>query len=144
MKTKRILYKLWLSIIATNVINLSMILFSIKSKLNPLLEALRKESRNLISTQKQNLGKEPTVRDLEAAFDGNVVRSQLEKVRKRNIIRVAIVDRKAYWVHDNIFYQADVVDGYIDNDDATPIDAHSLSKKELNKLLTILDSIQDK
>ena len=121
-----------------------MILFSIKSKLNPLLEALRKESRNLISTQKQNLGKEPTVRDLEAAFDGNVVRSQLEKVRKRNIIRVAIVDRKAYWVHDNIFYQADVVDGYIDNDDATPIDAHSLSKKELNKLLTILDSIQDK
>ena len=67
--------------------------------------------------------------------------SQLDKVRKKNIIRVAIHGKKAYWVHENIFYEADVVDGHIDNSEAKPIDAHKLSEKELERLLKILDSI---
>lgn len=40
-----------------------------------------------------------------------------------------------------MFYVADVVDGFIDNDAAKAIDAQALSKKELDKLLYILDSL---
>jgi len=69
--------------------------------------------------------------------------SQLDKVRKKNIIRIAITGNKAYWVSDNIFYESDVVDGYVDNENARPIDAHKLSKKEVQNLLDILDGINN-
>jgi len=67
--------------------------------------------------------------------------SQLDKVRKKNTIRVAFADDKAYWVYDNTFYETDVIDGYLDNDNARPVDAHKLSSKELADLLIILDGI---
>lgn len=143
MTNRSVLYKLWLSIIVINVINLSMILFSIKLRLKPSLEALRQELNSLTSTQKQNLGQEPKIHDLEAIFNSNSPKSQLDRIRKKNIIRVAVSGKKAYWVHDNVFYEADVVEGRINNQDAKPIDAHSLSSKELNRLLMILDSMQD-
>lgn len=98
---------------------------------------------SLTSTQKQNLGQEPKIHDLEAIFNSNSPKSQLDRIRKKNIIRVAVSGKKAYWVHDNVFYEADVVEGRINNQDAKPIDAHSLSSKELNRLLMILDSMQD-
>jgi hypothetical protein len=84
---------------------------------------------------------EPSIHDLEAVFNENAPKSQLDRIRKKNIIRVAIVEKKAYWVHQNVFYVADVVDGEIDNDAAKPIDAQILSKKELDKLMYILDSL---
>lgn len=68
--------------------------------------------------------------------------TQLEKIRSKNTIRVAIVGEKAYWVHENVFYESNVVDGRVDNSAARPIDAHRLSPKQLNELLEILDEIQ--
>ena len=70
--------------------------------------------------------------------------SQLDKIRKKNTIKVAITDDKAYWVYDNTFYESDVVDGHIDNENARPVDAHNLSSKELTDLLIILDGINKK
>ena len=68
--------------------------------------------------------------------------TQLQKIREKNTIRVAIVGTKAYWVHEKIFYESDIVDGHIDDSAARPVDAHKLSKKELDRLLNILDKIQ--
>lgn len=68
--------------------------------------------------------------------------TQLEKIRAKNTLRVAVVGSKAYWVHENIFYESDIVNGQIDNSAARPIDAHKLSKKQLDQLLHILDKIQ--
>lgn len=67
--------------------------------------------------------------------------SQLDKVRKKNTIKIALTDSKAYWVHENTFYESDLIDGHIDNENTRPVDAHKLSKKELNELLVILDGI---
>lgn len=67
--------------------------------------------------------------------------SQLEQFRKKNTIKVAIIGEKAYWVHDNTFYETSVVDGEINNSDATPINADNLSTKEVRMLMDILDSI---
>jgi hypothetical protein len=67
--------------------------------------------------------------------------SQLEKIREKNTVKVAIVGDKAYWVHENTFYESDIVNGHIDNSAARPIDAHKLSSKQLKNLLDILDNI---
>ena len=57
-------------------------------------------------------------------------------------VRVAILDDKAYWVYHNTLYETDVYDGDPDFDSAQPVDTMSLPHKELNRLLYILDSLE--
>jgi hypothetical protein len=135
---KKKLYKLWLSIIATNVCNLSLIMFNTKLRLNALLKTYTEELEKAMNPRMKN---DMGIYDIPAMIGQGKEGSQLDKIRKKNVVKVAIIGDKAYWVHNNIFYQSDVINGYIDNEAAVPIDAHSLSKKELDKLLKVLDNI---
>ena len=67
--------------------------------------------------------------------------TQMEKVQRQNIIRVAIVNEKAYFVHENTFYTAALINGEVDRSSASPINAFDMSKKEMNMLLSILDNM---
>ena len=58
-------------------------------------------------------------------------------------LKVAIVEDKAYWVVNNVFYEADVVDEEIIKEDAKPVDAFDMDFKQVTKMMTILDNIQD-
>lgn len=58
-------------------------------------------------------------------------------------LKVAIVDDKAYWVVNNTFYQAEIIDDEIIKEDARPVDAFDIDFKDVNKMMTILDSIED-
>ena len=58
-------------------------------------------------------------------------------------LKVAIVEDKAYWVVNNVFYEADVVDEEIIKEDARPVDAFDMDFKQVTKMMTILDNIQD-
>ena len=58
-------------------------------------------------------------------------------------LKVAIVEDKAYWVVNNVFYEADVVDEEIMKEDAKPVDAFDMDFKQVTKMMTILDNIQD-
>jgi hypothetical protein len=58
-------------------------------------------------------------------------------------LKVAIVEDKAYWVVNNVFYEADVVDEEIIKEDAKPVDAFDMDFREVTKMMTILDNIQD-
>jgi len=78
--------------------------------------------------------------NLPVEFENKTL-TQLQKLRKDNVIKVAIFEDKAYWVHNNIFYVSNIIDGDIDNGGAKPIDAHKLSKKEMDFLLEVLDNL---
>lgn len=58
-------------------------------------------------------------------------------------LRVAIVEDKAYWVVNNTLYEADVVDEEIIKEEARPVNAFEMDFREVSKMMTILDSIQD-
>lgn len=60
----------------------------------------------------------------------------------RETIRVAVYDEKAYWVYENVFYQAEVTKEP-DFSTAEAIDTMSLTQKELNELMAILDELQE-
>ena len=60
---------------------------------------------------------------------------------EKETVRVAVYDEKAYWVYDNVFYQAEVT-REPDFSTAEPIDTMSLNQKELNELMVILDELQ--
>jgi hypothetical protein len=62
---------------------------------------------------------------------------------QKNMIKVVMSEGKAYWIINNVFYIADTVNGRIDSDTVQPLDVHKMSKKELEKLLSILDSLKD-
>ena len=57
-------------------------------------------------------------------------------------IKVAVYEDKAYWVMDNIFYEAEIV-REPDFTTARPIDTMSLTQKELKKLFTVLDDLEE-
>lgn len=60
-----------------------------------------------------------------------------------DIVRVAVYDEKAYWVYENVFYESDVT-REPDFTTARPVDTMSMSAKQLNKLLNILDELENK
>lgn len=68
---------------------------------------------------------------------------QSKKHRSEAVIKVIQApDNKAYWVQDNIFYYAEIVNGQFDPTDGKPVDTNNLSRKEIDKLLFILDNLK--
>ena len=60
----------------------------------------------------------------------------------QEVVRVAVYEDKAYWVYDNVFYESEVT-REPDFETAKPIDTMSMNPKDLNKLLNILDEIEE-
>jgi len=69
--------------------------------------------------------------------------SQLTKRREKDMIRVIVMGDLAYWVSDNIFYVAEAVNGEVIPQTAKPVDTNSMSRKDLDKMLFILDSLKN-
>jgi hypothetical protein len=79
--------------------------------------------------------------DMDDPYDYE--RDEYEEEEDDRYLKVAIVENKAYWVVNNVFYEADVVDEEILKEDAKPVDAFHMDFKEVTKMMTILDNIQD-
>jgi len=62
---------------------------------------------------------------------------------EKNTVKVIFIEGKAYWVSNNIFYCADALGGAVDLDTTTPIDTTNMSKKDIEKMLFILDNLQN-
>jgi hypothetical protein len=58
------------------------------------------------------------------------------------VVKVAVYEEKAYWVYENIFYESEVT-REPDFTTARPIDTMSMSSKQLNDLLNILDELKE-
>lgn len=119
-----ILYKLCLIIIGTSVLTLGMNLFYIKKLWKKKVTSF--DLDNILNSEDA-----PKIRK----------ESQMEKLEKKNKVDVAIVKNKAYWVHDNVLYQADVhSSGEILTDEAVPVDVINMPDYQLNKIIKIVDS----
>jgi hypothetical protein len=69
-------------------------------------------------------------------------KTQSKKRQEENSTKIIITeDDIAYWVVDNIFYTTRVIDNKPDFDNARPVDTSNMSKKELDKMLFILDNL---
>ncbi len=75
-------------------------------------------------------------------YSENSFSSQIKKREENKTTKVVILEDKAYWVVDNIFYVGVAVDGQVRPETGIPIDTKTLSNSELNKLLFILDNLK--
>ena len=76
-------------------------------------------------------------------FDDKVVTSQSKIWKEKQTTRVVIIDQKAYWVSNNMFYVGDTVDGKVRPETGRPLDTTKMSKKEIDKMLFILDNLKN-
>jgi hypothetical protein len=68
--------------------------------------------------------------------------SQMIDHIKKNITKVmATPDQKVYWVKDNEFLYADLVDGGFNPAEARLVETHEMSKEDVKKMLFILDNL---
>jgi hypothetical protein len=73
----------------------------------------------------------------------NKKQTQLSSRLDKNSMNVLILDDKAYWVTNNIFYNANFINGEIKTETIEPINTSNLSRKDLDKMLFILDKLGD-
>jgi hypothetical protein len=68
--------------------------------------------------------------------------TQSEKRDSKDKINVLVIDQEAYWVSDNTFFIAKAQDGEVMLETAEPINTKNMSKKDIDKMLFILDNLQ--
>lgn len=69
--------------------------------------------------------------------------TQMSERLDKDSVNVIVLDNKAYWVVNNIFYNAEYIDGNINTETIEPINTDGLSRKDLDKMLLILDKLGD-
>jgi hypothetical protein len=67
--------------------------------------------------------------------------SQIAKRIDKNKLNAIIIDDKAYWVIDNVFWTSNLINGRPNMSEASPVDIYNMPKKELDKMLFILDNL---
>ena len=72
----------------------------------------------------------------------NFIESQSARHAATTMIKIIVIDDKAYWVKDNVFYFADTNNGDIVGPTAEPVDISTMSKKDIDKMLFILDNLR--
>jgi len=75
-------------------------------------------------------------------FDKPKIITQSQKHIQKNMLRVVITQGKAYWILNNVFYTANAINGRVDEKTIKPLDFENMSKKELDKMLSILDDLK--
>jgi hypothetical protein len=69
--------------------------------------------------------------------------SQLTNHIEKSMIKVMVIGQEAYWVSDNIFFVANAINGEVEAGSAKPVDIDNMSKNDMNKMLFILDNLQN-
>jgi len=101
-----------------------------KEKFNKVLyrqSDLHKIMKKFFSYQSEEIKKSPT---------------QLEKFRDKDKINILVMGEEAYWVSDNMFFIAKAENGQVLLETAEQVDIDNMSKKDINRMLFILDNLQ--
>ena len=117
----------------TFIVSWSIIKISNKKR-GRFLSKIRYRQSNIYEMVKDVIPKE--------MFDKPKVITQSQKHVQKNMLKVVITEGKAYWILDNVFYTANAINGRVDESTVRPLDIENLSKKDLSKMLDILDDLR--
>ena len=70
-------------------------------------------------------------------------RTQSKNHYDKTNVKVIILDNQAYWIKNNIFYKAPLVNQLIDKDSAEEVDTISMDRVQLDKMLFIMDKLRE-
>jgi hypothetical protein len=117
----------------TFVVSWSIIKISNKKR-GRFLSKIRYRQSNIYEMVKDVIPKE--------MFDKPKVITQSQKHVQKNMLKVVITEGRAYWILGNVFYTANAINGRVDESTVEPLDIQNLPKKDLSKMLSILDDLR--
>jgi hypothetical protein len=111
-----------------------------------IIIVIKKKERNTFrklvyrQSDMHNMLKEFFFKDID---NDKVFTSQSKIWREKQTTKVVILDKKAYWISNNIFYVGEAVDGKVKPETGQPLDTSNMSKREIDKMLFILDNLKN-
>jgi hypothetical protein len=57
--------------------------------------------------------------------------------------KIFFQNNKAYWIKDNTFFVADMIDGMVDRENAKPVDIMGMDKVQLNEMIFIIEILTE-
>jgi hypothetical protein len=75
--------------------------------------------------------------------DTSKVKNQSKNHQNKTTMRVLFLQDKAYWIQDNIFYTADLVDGLVDEETKTRVDTMGMNKVQLEEMSFIVERLTE-
>lgn len=76
-------------------------------------------------------------------FDFPVKATQSRKIIEKTQTRIIFSEDKAYWIKNNTFLQADLVDGIVDESTTKVVDTMTMDKVELDKMIFIVQKLTE-
>jgi hypothetical protein len=70
-------------------------------------------------------------------------KTQSKNHYEKTNVKVIILDNQAYWIKNNIFYKAPLVNQLIDKDSAEEVDTINMDRVQLDKMLFIMDKLRE-
>lgn len=68
---------------------------------------------------------------------------QSQKFEDSLYIRIVFFENKAYWIRENVFYVADLVDGEVDKESTRKVDTIAMDKVQLDKMVFIVEQLTE-
>jgi len=79
--------------------------------------------------------------DMFGPIEENLV-TQSQNYIKNVYMKIMIVKDKAYWIKDNRFMVANIVDGQVDKANSAEVDTMSMDRVELDEMLFIVEQLR--
>lgn len=70
-------------------------------------------------------------------------KTQSSRHQDESTTKVIVVDNEAYWIKNNTFYRAPLINEKIDKDSAEKVDTTNMDKVQLDKMLFIVDKLTE-
>jgi hypothetical protein len=70
-------------------------------------------------------------------------KSQSKIRQEKQNVKVIVVQNEAYWIQDNAFYKAPLINHLISQSDAEQVDTSHMDKVQLDQMLFILDKLRE-
>ena len=122
------------SILLTLILFCCILIIIYKKRINSFSKIVYRQS------DMHNILKDFFFKDID---NDKVFTSQSKIWREKQTTKVVILDKKAYWISNNVFYVGEAVDGKVKPETGQPLDTSNMSKIEINKMLFILDNLKN-
>jgi hypothetical protein len=120
--------------VLTFVTSLGIISYSQKLRYEGVRQVMKSQS-SIYNIVKQFTPKVPKTNDQ--------INSQSRNYVSEKMIRIIAIDDYAYWVKDNKFFSASLLDGKIDHSTTQEVNTINMSQNDVDKMLFILDRLKD-
>ena len=107
----------------------------VNKKRNILIHKVMKKQSNIHEMIKEIIPKQ--------MFTKTEKVTQSKKHAQKNMVKIIVHEGRAYWTVDNVFYVAESIDGRIDEETIMPLDTTNMSKKEIEIMMDILDTLKE-